>query len=179
MLPEIMAMPPKSRFSAEIMQAQAAFAGGATDYEQIRRMVDSVVPFNNHVGVRVTEVAHARAVAEVADRPEMLNHLGTVHAGAMFLAAEVACAGAFSGALAGRIAQVQSFVLRESKVSFLRPATGRIRAFGTVDEAVAATVLAETGDSRHEMTGKALLYDDQDTLVGKLDFDYVLWMKGA
>ncbi|XVQ06601.1 PaaI family thioesterase [Spirillospora sp. CA-255316] len=161
------------------MQAQAAFAGGETDYERVRRMVDSVVPFNNHVGVRVTELAHARAVAEVADRPEMLNHLGTVHAGAMFLAAEVACAGAFSGAVARRIAQVQSFVLRESKVSFLRPAAGRIRAFGTVDEAVAESILAETGDSRHEMTGKALLYDDQDTLVGKLDFDYVCWMKGA
>ncbi|WP_344586933.1 PaaI family thioesterase [Actinomadura vinacea] len=172
-------MPPKSKFSAEILQAQAAFAGGAADYERIRLMVDSVVPFNNHVGVRVTELAHARAVAEVADRPEMRNHLGTVHAGAMFLAAEVACAGAFSGAVARRFAQVQSFVLRESKVSFLRPASGRIRAIGTVDEAVVESILAGTGDSRHEMTGKALLHDDQDTLVGKVDLDYVCWMKGA
>ncbi|GAA5069219.1 acyl-coenzyme A thioesterase PaaI-like protein [Thermocatellispora tengchongensis] len=160
-----------------------AVVDGRPDYEQIRRMVDSVVPFNNHVGVRVTEVGHARAVAEVADRPEMRNHLGTVHAGALFLAAEVACAGAFSGAVATRIADVQSFVLRESRVAFLRPATGRIRATGTLDEQVIAAILAkipsDSGQERHELSGKALLHDDADTLVGKIDFDYVCWFKSA
>lgn len=174
-------MPPKSKFSTEISQAQqrlaTATANGRTDYEQIRKMVDSVVPFNNHVGVRVTEVGFATAVAEVADRPEMRNHLGTVHAGALFLAAEVACAGAFSGGLAARIAQVQSFVLRDSRVSFLRPATGRIRATGTIDENVVSTILAERAEGRYEIDGKALLNDDSGTLVGKVDFDYVCWMK--
>lgn len=177
-------MPPKSKFSSEISQAQqrlaaATTADGAPDYEQIRRMVDSVVPFNNHVGVRVTEVGFATAVAEVADRAEMRNHLGTVHAGAMFLAAEVACAGAFSGGLAQRIAAVQSFVLRDARVSFLRPAQGRIRAMGTIDESVVTTILGETGEGRHELAGKALLHDDANTLVGKVDFDYVCWMKFA
>ncbi|GLZ36537.1 YiiD C-terminal domain-containing protein [Actinokineospora sp. NBRC 105648] len=176
-------MPPKSKFSDEVGRAQAALAtavtGGRPDYEQIRRMVDSVVPFNNHVGVRVTALSGTEAVAEVADLPTMRNHLGTVHAGAMFLAAEVACAGAFSGAVATRIAQVSSFVLRESKVSFLRPAKGRVRATGTVEAEVAARIVADTTAQRYEMTGKALLHDDEGTLVGKVDFDYVCWMNAA
>ncbi|PPK64906.1 YiiD C-terminal domain-containing protein [Actinokineospora auranticolor] len=174
-------MPPKSKFSAEVNAAQSALAAavvdGRPDYERIRQMVDAVVPFNNHVGVRVTELGPTEAVAEVADLPTMRNHLGTVHAGAMWLAAEVACAAAFSGAVATRIAAVQSFVLRESKVSFLRPATGRVRATGTVEAAVCSRIVAETTAERYEMTGKALLHDGSGTLVGKVDFDYVCWMK--
>ncbi|MEV0621419.1 DUF4442 domain-containing protein [Nonomuraea sp. NPDC050404] len=176
-------MPPKSKFSSEITQAQellaTALVDGRPDYERIRRMVDSVVPFNNHVGVRIVELGPDQAVAEVADRAEMRNHLGTVHAGAMFLAAEVACAGAFSGAVAPRFAQVQSFVLRESRVSFLRPATGRIRATGTLAAQVVQTILEDTDEGRYELPGKALLHNDEGTLVGKVDFDYVCWMKGV
>ncbi|WP_018685827.1 PaaI family thioesterase [Actinokineospora enzanensis] len=176
-------MPPKSKFSEEVGRAQAALAAavgsGAPDYERIRQLVDSVVPFVNHVGVRITALGPTEAVAEVPDQPNMRNHLGTVHAGAMFLAAEVACAAAFSGAVAPRIAAVQSFVLRESKVSFLRPATGLVRATGTVESAVVERIVGTRTADRHEMTGKALLHDTAGTLVGKVDFDYVCWMNAG
>jgi uncharacterized protein (TIGR00369 family) len=160
--------------------ARLAAAGATTiDLERLRAMVDTMVPFNNFVGVRITELTREHAVAELPVRAELLNHFGTVHAGALFLAAEVAGAGAFSGALAPRILQVQRFVLRESKDTFLKPATGRIRATATVDKQVVASVLAHRSAERFELSGTALLHDDAGVLVARVALDYVAWIGAA
>lgn len=155
-------------------------AGAATpDYEQIRRTVDQIVPFVNLAGVRLTELGAGSAVAEVPARENMLNHLGTVHAGALFLAAEVACAGAFSGVIAPRILQVRTFVLRDTRATFLRAAHGRIRAHGTVTSPVLADAVRRKTEEQFDITGKALLRDDNGALVAKVDLDYLCWLAAA
>ncbi|MGF7234549.1 MAG: DUF4442 domain-containing protein [Frankia sp.] len=161
---------------AAILQARASIKPGGSDgpdLEQIRAVVDTMVPFNNHVGIRITELAADHAVAEVADRPEFLNHLGTVHAGALFLAAEVSGAGAFSGALAARLGDVRFFALRSSRVAFLKPALGRIRATGTIDGPTIAAVLARGTEERFDLSGVSRLHDDSGLLVAKVDLEYV------
>lgn len=160
--------------------ARLAAAGAAEiDLERLRTVVDTMVPFNTFVGIRMTELTRTHAVAEIPVRGELLNHFGTVHAGALFLAAEVAGAGAFSGAFAPRILQVERFVLRGSRVAFLKPASGRIRARATVDHAAAAAVLSRREPERFELSGTALLHDDADVLVGRVELDYVAWMGAA
>lgn len=147
-----------------------------TDLEQLRSVVDTMVPFNNFVGVRITELTGQHAVAELPVRDELLNHFGTVHEGALFLVAEVAGAGAFSGAMAPRIRQVERFVLRESRESFLKPAVGRIRARATVDARTVADVLARRASERFELKGSALLHDEAGVLVARVELDYVAWV---
>lgn len=149
------------------------------DYEQIRRTVDAIVPFANLVGVRITELGAGSAVAEVPARDTMLNHLGTVHAAALFLAAEVACAGAFSGVIAPRILHVRNFVLRDSRAAFLRPAHGRIRALGTVTSPILTDVVRRKTEEQFDITGKALLHDDHGTLLAKIDLDYLCLLAAA
>ncbi|HEX3781791.1 MAG TPA: PaaI family thioesterase [Pseudonocardiaceae bacterium] len=154
-------------------------AGPTTpDYEQIRQTVDTLVPFVNLVGVRITELGPGSAVAEVPIREDMLNHLGTVHAGALFLAGEVACAGAFSGAIAPRILDVRTFVLRDCRLSFVKPARGRIRARATVSSPALAEVVGRKTEDQLDLTGHASLYDDKETLVAKIDLDYFCWLAG-
>ncbi len=149
-------------------------AGARTpDYEQIRRTVDRIVPFVNLAGIRLTELGDGSAVAELPARENMLNHLGTVHAGALFLAAEVACAGAFSGVIAPRISHVRTFVLRDTRMSFLRAGRGRIRAFGTVSSPVLRAVVRARSAEQFDISGKALLRDDTGSLVAKVDLDYL------
>jgi uncharacterized protein (TIGR00369 family) len=162
-------------------QAQLLKLAGAAapDYEQIRRTVDTIVPFVNLVGVRITELGNGSAVAEVPARENMLNHLGTVHAGALYLAAEVACAGAFSGAIAPRILHVRTFVLRDCRMSFVKPAHGRIRARGTITSPGLAEAMRRKTEEQFDMVGNALLYDDKDTLVAKVDLDYFCWLAAA
>ncbi len=167
----------------------AEHGGAEPDYERIREIADAMVPFGTFAGVRIVEASRERGVVEVPDRENLTNHMGTVHAGALFLAADIAGAAAFVGAMAPRVAQVEGFALRDARVTFLKPARGRIRAIATVDERTVRLLLADnmnntdntdnagTGKSagvrRADLDGKVLLYDDNDVLVAKVYLDFV------
>lgn len=148
------------------------------DYDMLRRVVSELIPFGTHAGVEVTELGPDHAVVEIPDEPYLGNHLRTVHAGALFLAADIAGACAFVGAAVPRLADVGSFVLRDSRIAFRKPAIGRIRAVGVMDRRDMEAVLAATGPQRLDLDGKALLYDAADVLVGKVQLDYVCTLLG-
>ncbi len=86
--------------------APAAFAAfgpycsDTPDYDGIREILQGSVPFNNHAGLLILETAPTRGVVEVPDSPHLLNGARTVHAGALFLASDMAGSAAFLGALA-------------------------------------------------------------------------------
>lgn len=147
--------------------------GQAPDYELIRSTVDTMVPFTAHVGLRITDVSQDGATVENPDVEQMHNQMGTVHAGVLFLLGEVACAAAFCGALAPVLGEVKLFVLRDGRTQFLKPALGRIRAHGTVEDRVTAAVRAGTTRGKFDMDGKAVLRDDSGVVVAKMSFDYV------
>jgi acyl-coenzyme A thioesterase PaaI-like protein len=153
--------------------AYAGLDGAAPDYEKIREISASLVPFGNHAGIEITEVGPEHAVAEIPDLPQLTNHLGTVHAGAQFLAADIAGAAAFVGAAATRLSSVDLLVLRNGTASFRKPATGRIRATATVDEREMRRIRAAEGKQRFDLDGRALLHDEAGVLVAKFTFEYV------
>ncbi|WP_236794641.1 DUF4442 domain-containing protein [Amycolatopsis sp. GM8] len=146
------------------------------DFALLRRIVTQLIPFGTHAGVEVTELGPDHAVAEIPDEPHLANHLRTVHAGALFLAADIAGACAFVGAVASNLASIGSFVLRDTRTSFRKPALGRIRAVGMLDPRDIQAVLTAGPDERVDVDGRALLYDAKDVLVGKVQLDYVCTM---
>jgi acyl-coenzyme A thioesterase PaaI-like protein len=148
------------------------------DYDRIRDIAAELVPFGSHAGVRVTELGPDEGVVEIPDEPHLRNHAGTVHAGALFLAADIAGAAAFLGAAATRLRSVRWFVLRDARTSFRKPATGRIRVVATVDERAMRAVLAATGEQRFDVDAKALLYNANGVLLGKVGFEYVCEIAG-
>ncbi|GAA5061676.1 YiiD C-terminal domain-containing protein [Nocardia callitridis] len=145
----------------------------AVDYEYLRAVSHDLVPFGRHIGTAVTEVSAERAVVEIPAGDTVGNHMGTVHAGALFTAADIGGAAAFVGAAATRLHTVERLVLRTATASYRKPAMGRIRAIATVDLRELAEVLTATVSGRHELSGKASLLDDRDVLVAKFTFDYV------
>lgn len=151
----------------------AQFGAGTPDYEKLREVTNQMVPFCVHVGVEITEIGPERAVVEIPAQDRMQNHMGSVHAGALFLAADVANGAAFVGTMAPRLAGVTRFVVRESRSTFLKPALGRIRAIATVDERVTSEVLDRNTSEKFALDTKALCYDDNDVLVAKFTFDCV------
>ncbi|MDA3648388.1 DUF4442 domain-containing protein [Saccharopolyspora indica] len=159
--------------SASLFGPLAQYGTGTPDYEKLREITDRMVPFSVHVGVGITELGPERAVVEIPAREEMNNHMGSVHAGALFLAADIASASAFVGRMAPRLAGVTRFVVRDSRSTFLKPAIGRIRAVATVDERVAAGVLSRNDTEKFDIDTKALCYDDNDVLVARFSFDCV------
>lgn len=151
----------------------AEHGAGTPDFEKLREVTNSMVPFSVHVGVQITEIGPERAVAEIPAEDTMNNHMGSVHAGALFLSADIANGSAFVGAMAPRLASVTRFVVRESRCTFLKPAFGRIRAVATVDERTVSGVLSRNSTEKVDIDTKALCYDDNDVLVAKFSFDCV------
>lgn len=147
--------------------------GAAVDYDYLRAVSQDMVPFGRHVGTVITEIGPERAVVEIPAVDTVGNHMGTVHAGALFTAADIGGAAAFVGAAATRLSTVERLVLRAGTASYRKPALGRIRAIATVDHRELAQVLAAAASNRFELSGKAVLVDDSDVVVAEFTFDYV------
>ena len=116
-----------------------------TDYEAIAQGMTQAVPFAGHLGLEITSIAEGEAVVVLPERPELNNHVGSQHAGALFTAAETASGGAFVGAFAERMADVTPLA-RAAEVSYEKIARGPIEArakLGVPAEEALATLDAE------------------------------------
>uniref|UniRef100_UPI0024557C31 PaaI family thioesterase n=1 Tax=Nocardia brasiliensis TaxID=37326 RepID=UPI0024557C31 len=71
--------------------------GAAVDYDYLRAVSQDMVPFGRHVGTVITEIGPERAVVEIPAVDTVGNHMGTVHAGALFTAADIGGGGARGG----------------------------------------------------------------------------------
>ena len=102
------------------------------DYEAIRAGLQTAVPYNVHLGLEVAEVAPARGVVRLPDRPEIRNHVGSQHAGALFSAGEAASGAAFVGAFAERLGDLTPLA-EGAEISYRKLAQGVITATGKLD----------------------------------------------
>lgn len=60
------------------------------DPDTVKQLLPSIVPFIGTVGLTLDDVAPGRAVATLPSRPEVHNHMGTAHAGAVYTLGESA-----------------------------------------------------------------------------------------
>ena len=98
-----------------------------TDFDAIAQGMTQAVPFAGYLGVEITRVAAGEAVALLPERPELTNHVGSQHAGALFTAAETASGAAFVGAFAERMGEVTPLA-RSAEISYEKIANGPIEA---------------------------------------------------
>lgn len=159
-------------FSGSAFSAFQPFAAPQPDYEKLKDVANSIVPFGELADVRITELTPDRAVAELPQRPEVMNHVGTVHAAALYLAADFAGAVSLVGAAPTDVGLIEWLVVRSGHSTFLKPALGRIRAIGTVNERDVRILRGRDGAGKFDLDARALLYDDDDVLVAKFTFDY-------
>ena len=101
------------------------------DLSGLAQAVTDYVPLNRHLAVRVAELTPERAVAVLPAADEVGNHVGTVHAAAIFLVAEAAAGAAFVAAFAAELGEIR-FVMRSAQMAYLKPARGEIRAIAQV-----------------------------------------------
>jgi uncharacterized protein (TIGR00369 family) len=102
-------------------------------YDMIRAGMSEAVPFAKYVGVELLEVGDGFARAELVQRPELSNHIGTVHAGALFTLAETASGAAMAGAFAELIGGLRP-VAAEAKIAYLKLAAGKVGCTATTAE---------------------------------------------
>jgi uncharacterized protein (TIGR00369 family) len=100
-----------------------------TDFDAIAKGMTQAVPFAGYLGLEITSVGEGEAVVLLPERPELLNHVGSQHAGALFTAAETASGAAFVGAFAERLGEVTPLA-RSAEISYEKIAKGPIEARG-------------------------------------------------
>src|SRR6478752_601211 len=116
-----------------------------TDFDAIAQGMTQAVPFAGHLGLEITGITEGEAVVLLPERPELTNHVGSQHAGALFTVAETASGAAFVGAFAERMGEVTPLA-RSAEVSFEKIAKGPIEAsarLGVPAEEALATLDAE------------------------------------
>jgi len=102
-------------------------------YEIIRKQLADSVPFAKHCSVELQSIGDARAEARLPERPELMNHIGSQHAAAMFALAETASGGAMAGAFAPILLTVRP-VAAEARIQYLKVAKGPLTALATIEE---------------------------------------------
>jgi uncharacterized protein (TIGR00369 family) len=98
-----------------------------TDFDAIAQGMTQAVPFAGHLGLEITSIAEGEAVVVLPERPELTNHVGSQHAGALFTVAETASGAAFVGAFAERLGDVTPLA-RRAEISYEKIAKGPIEA---------------------------------------------------
>lgn len=97
------------------------------DFDAIAKGMAIAVPYISHMGIEVTEMSAGEATAVLPDRPELHNHVGSQHAGALFGVAETASGAAFVGAFAIRMGDVTPLA-RSAEIAYVKVARGAVEA---------------------------------------------------
>lgn len=116
------------------------------DFEAIAKGMAMAVPFAGFLGLEITEVGAGEATVVLPQRPELNNHVGSQHAGALFTAAETASGAAFVGAFAVRMGDVTPLA-RSAEIDYEKIASGAITAVAKlgIDAAEALATLDAEG----------------------------------
>lgn len=97
------------------------------DFNAIAKGMAIAVPYISHMGIEVTEMSEGAATAVLPDRPDLHNHVGSQHAGALFGVAETASGAAFVGAFAVRMGDLVPLA-RNAEISYVKVARGVVEA---------------------------------------------------
>ena len=122
--------------------------------QQVHQMLSSIVPFVNTVGLTITEVGPGTATAVLDNRKEVQNHIGSVHAGALYTVGESAT-GAVVLSLFGDLLPNVFIALKSAAVAHSKARPGPLTAIATL-----------AGDAKEVRSGF--------NSTGKADFDVVV-----
>lgn len=146
-------------------------------FEAIRRQAGRSVPFARLLGIDVESVDRQRAVTRMAAQDRLANHVGSVHAGALFTVCESASGVALAGAMAEVIMRIR-FVVRDAQVEYLLPARGDVVAKATLVDDAAAVLEALRRDGRAEVAVDVRAMssgpDGAEVLVARASFTWHL-----
>ena len=148
------------------------------DFDAVAKGMAVAVPYIAHVGIEVTEMSEGAATAVLPDRPELHNHVGSQHAGALFSVAETASGAAFVGAFAVRMGDVTPLA-RSAEISYLKVARGVIEARATLDMPAAEALAKLDADGRVDFSVTVEMTDAEGTGVATATVDWNVRLKSS
>lgn len=135
-----------------------------TDFDLIAQGMSQAVPFAGHLNLEITSVAEGEATVVLPERPELVNHVGSQHAGALFTVAETASGAAFVGAFAERMGDVTPLA-RSAEIEYEKIASGPITAKAHLGVPAAEALATLDGTGKVEFPCEIELTDSDGSRV--------------
>jgi len=148
------------------------------DFDLIAKGMTQAVPFAGHLNLEITEISSGEATVVLGDRPELLNHVGSQHAGALFTAAETASGAAFVGAFAERMGDVTPLA-RSAEISYEKIAKGEIPARGRLAAPAAQALETLDAEGKVEFPCEIELTDAEGARVATASVRWHVRLKDA
>jgi len=117
----------------------------------LTRILPNIIPFISTVGLTIDEITPGEAIATMPARPEVQNHMGTAHAGAVYTLGESASGGVVLSMFADLLPNV-FIALKSASVTHTKARPG--------DVVATARLVGNARETRST-------YDES----GKVDFD--------
>jgi uncharacterized protein (TIGR00369 family) len=141
------------------------------DFDLIAKSMGTAVPFIAHLGIEVTEMSEGEATALLPDRPELKNHVGSQHAGALFAVAETASGAAFVGAFALRMGDVTPLA-RSAQIAYSKVARGPIEAKARLGMPADEALAKLDADGRIDFSVEVEMSDGEGDTVATATVDW-------
>lgn len=147
----------------------------ALDFSTIATGMPQAVPMVGTLGIVFDEVSPARAVTHLPDQPAYHNHIGGLHAGAMFTLGETTCGALVLGHFGDMLEEATPLAV-EATIRYLKVARGVVTAVATMDvDAEALRAQVRAGERPEFTTNVELTTVQPDGSILQTGAMSVLW----
>ena len=145
-----------------------------TDYAAISALMPQLVPFVGTLGITYDHLDDTRAVCGLRDEKAFHNHVGGLHAGAMFTLAETASGALVLACFEDLVQSGTTPLAASASISYSRLALGAVTATATLGRPAGQVreELAETGRTVQFPVEVVLATDDGET--GRMTISWAL-----
>lgn len=148
------------------------------DFDAIAKGMAIAVPYISHMGIEVTEMSEGAATAVLPDRPDLHNHVGSQHAGALFGVAETASGAAFVGAFAVRMGDLTPLA-RNAEISYVKVARGVVEAKARLGVPAEEALATLDQDGRIDFSVEVEMTDSAGEVVATATVDWNVRLKDS
>lgn len=132
------------------------------------------LPFNRLIGLKHSDNPHYRLM--LGNNPEYQNHLGTVHAGALFTLAE-ATSGHYLLEAFSDLSDIIP-VVRKVEIKYRNPAAGKVYSTAKLSSPEKAEVIESLDQKKRALIGVAVtLHNEQGAVVMEAVFEWFVSRK--
>lgn len=147
-----------------------------TPFNLIKAQMGKMVPFATHAGVLVDSIGPGTGTASLQHEKQTSNHIGTMHAGALFTLGETASGAAMLGAFAPRVLEIEP-VAASANIQYVRIAKGPIRAEATVGTAVETLMEDLNANGKTQFDATIRMLDQKERVVALMTVEWSVRLK--
>lgn len=143
------------------------------DYEIVMKEMPTQVPMVGTLNIEYLELGPGHALLRMPDQPDYHNHIGGIHAGAMFTLAETASGAIVLAEFGDRFNEYVPLAVTAT-IRYLKVALGPLTAEATMDTTPAEVIAQMEAGVRPEFNVVVAIRDEGGTQTGEMTIVWTL-----